>query len=150
MKMGKILLLVLVFAFGHIQPVFGQKIVEPIGETMSVNVAMDRFGGSVDSVGVDAALIESLLLTAREHLVFGLINGHAIAYSGMRVPLVVDNTFVSRKEIMHVYSTEMVRQLIGTSPKGMVYFQNRKTVFTLQYENTVLEVGELCPPLCIE
>lgn len=129
---------------------FAQTPPDSTGKIFDVQTAFASFGAVDSSVAVDVALIDSLANISGTYMMFGIIQGHAVALSGSRNPMLIDNTLIGVDNVFHVYSTEKVKQLLDKVDSGVVLFQKRKNVFSLQYKELILEEGYPCPPYCKE
>lgn len=81
---------------------------------------------------------------------FGIIQGQAIALSGIRNQMVIGNYFLIKETVLHLYSALLVKQLLNDSKVGQIFLQIRKGTCTMQFGNSVLEFGYPCPPYCSE
>jgi len=83
---------------------------------------------------------KALMFNINDNKLFILGDGRKLIYP--------DSAVVSKKEVFRVFSTSLIRELINKGKSKTINFEKRKSVFTISNGAYLLELSELCPPIC--
>jgi len=119
-----------------------------VGEVMSLEEGLSRFGTVTQEVGFETSKLSSLLAQVKEYVMFNIVNGKVVVLDDARNVLYPSGVTVRDEDVFHLYSKSKVQELINLGGSQETSFQFRGDVFTVVNGNTLLECSDHCPPIC--
>ena len=144
MKSKKYLMLI-VFSLLFTGSIYSQ---EEIGKIFTKAEADSLYGKVIESYTMSSDSLLGLLKEAGDKIMFRVKDNKAVITGSNRNPLYPKNAKVTQDEVLRVYSSKMVLELIATGRKEVVTIQLRESTTTIENGASVLELGFPCPPLC--
>lgn len=120
------------------------------GKIFTKDEADKLFGGVVESVKISPAEFKSIISKTEKYVMFKVVNSEAtILGDGRKAIYPNADAAVGKMDVYHYYSKSVVLELLSKGKGDMVYLENRKEVFSVTYGTNTMEMGILCPPLCL-
>ena len=117
------------------------------GKIIDSAEAENLFGKAEYGIQFAPALLKDYLQSS-SYLFFSL-NSKILFISNERKEILYPPHGVLKgDEVFHVYSSEVINELINKNSGSSVIIEKRKNVLTLTNGNFTLEFGYLCPPYC--
>ena len=106
------------------------------------------YGTVAKSFSFSTKEVFSFLKQTDKVLMFNINDNKLFILGDGRKLIYPDSVVVSKKEVFRVFSTSLIRELISKGKSKIINFEKRKSVFTISDGDYLLELSELCPPIC--
>jgi len=146
MKLYNRLLIVLsVFVFVLNINCFGQV----YGKLFTRAAANEKFGSVIDSVELSVKNFQKLLNQTDNYAMFKIVNDTIIILDQNRQVLYPEGLKITAEEVFTMYSKSVIEDLISIGDSKSVFFEQRSKVLSVTIGHVTMEVGGLCPPICL-
>ena len=121
-----------------------------IGKLYSKSDADNIYGPVLNSASINTSDLQTMLLKTQNYIMFSLVNGSPEILDNNRNSLYPTNLIVSSSQVFSLFSVSIVQELLTKGGSSLTTIENRQKTLTLTNGEITLEMGQLCPPFCIQ
>jgi hypothetical protein len=110
--------------------------------------AYSLFGPVIYEKDVNTMCLKLLLKGCEEYIMVNVFDGMLVIVNEKKEVLSESIVNLKVDDKFYVFSIEKVIELLSKGKSSFVVFQIRKEVFSISNGSFVLEMAEICPPIC--
>ncbi|MCZ7603543.1 MAG: hypothetical protein M5R37_11785 [Melioribacteraceae bacterium] len=118
------------------------------GKIFLEDEAEQLFGPVKQKTRLNTRVFEAFIDT-HEHLMFKMDKAKINVLGRNRIPI-IKQFESSADEVYHLFSSEVIRELIGKGKNPNTYIETREEVLSISNGIYVMEIAFPCPPCCPE
>jgi hypothetical protein len=120
---------------------------QSVGKIIFSAEADSLFGLPVEAYKIDSSEL-SRYATQSTHLFFHIQNGNLLVLDKNKKILFPQNHLLNGTEVFHVFSADMIEDIISRGSDEVLFIEKRKEVLTITNNGYTMEYSFLCPPFC--
>lgn len=98
----------------------------------------------ITSVNVESSLLKELATKTKNVLMFGIFEGELVITGDNRKLLYPENYQLNDEDMLHVWSTDIILELLEKGKQNVSVVELRKEVMSITNGNHTLEVSNWC------
>jgi hypothetical protein len=108
------------------------------------------YGPVIIAVQVQTSFLNKYLINQDSYIMFRIYNNNLVVADSHRKPLYPENASVNPDDIFRYFSNSMVLKTLSAGNDMITRIELRNnTIITITNGNSTLEMGGICPPVCM-